>query len=83
MNNMKQSESQKLEDFKGQSRLPKFAIPHRYDLKLRPDLELCNFSGSVVVDVSILESTRFLVLNSIDLVIHESSFTNSSDHVIS
>ncbi|KAJ9568392.1 hypothetical protein OSB04_004358 [Centaurea solstitialis] len=70
-----------MEDFfKGQSRLPKFAIPHRYDLTLKPDLKLCSFSGSVIVDVSVLESTRFLVLNSIDLVIRESCFTSSNNH---
>lgn len=79
---MNQKEEQKLEHFKGQSRLPKFATPHRYDLALKPNLELCNFSGSVLVDVSILESTRFLVLNSIDLVITESSFTDSNNHKI-
>ncbi|KVI05923.1 protein of unknown function DUF3358 [Cynara cardunculus var. scolymus] len=79
MNTMKQNESQKMDHFKGQNRLPKFAIPHRYDLTLKPNLELCNFSGSVLVDVSILDTTRFLVLNSIDLVIHESSFTNSNN----
>lgn len=79
---MNQNEEQKLEHFKGQSRLPKFATPHRYDLALKPNLELCNFSGSVLVDVSILESTRFLVLNSIDLVITESSFTDSNNHKI-
>lgn len=79
---MNQNEEQKLEHFKGQSRLPKFATPHRYDLALKPNLELCNFSGSVLVDVSILESTRFLVLNSIDLVITESSFTDSKNHKV-
>ncbi|KAI3521385.1 hypothetical protein L1887_10848 [Cichorium endivia] len=79
---MNQNEEQKLEHFKGQSRLPKFATPHRYDLALKPNLELCNFSGSVLVDVSILESTRFLVLNSIDLVITESSFTDSNNHKV-
>lgn len=82
MNAMKQNESLKLEDFKGQSRLPKFAIPHRYHLTLKPNLELCNFSGSVLVDVSIVDSTRFLVLNSIDLVIHESSFTTFNNHKV-
>nr|KAJ0208994.1 hypothetical protein LSAT_V11C400194410 [Lactuca sativa] len=82
MNIMNQNEEQKLEHLKGQSRLPKFATPHRYHLALKPNLELCNFSGSVLVDLSILESTRFLVLNSIDLVITESSFTDSNKHQV-
>ncbi|KAK9066171.1 hypothetical protein SSX86_013492 [Deinandra increscens subsp. villosa] len=80
---MNQHEQQKLVDhFKGQHRLPDFAIPHRYDLTLKPDLQLYTFSGAVTVDVSILDSTRFLVLNSIDLVIHESFFRDSNSHKV-
>ncbi|KAD4889372.1 hypothetical protein E3N88_21445 [Mikania micrantha] len=79
---MNQNEEQKLDDFKGHHRLPKFAIPHRYDLTLKPNLELCEFSGAVIVDVSILESTRFLVLNSIDLVINESYFRDSNNNKV-
>ncbi|KAJ4836841.1 hypothetical protein Tsubulata_018469 [Turnera subulata] len=37
---------QTTEQFKGQSRLPKFAIPHHYDLYLKPDLSVCSFSGT-------------------------------------
>ncbi|MFS7974548.1 putative membrane alanyl aminopeptidase [Helianthus anomalus] len=78
---MNQNE-QKLEHFKGQHRLPNFAIPHRYDLTLKPNLHVCTFSGSVIVNLSILESTRFLLLNSIDLVIHQSFFTDSNNHKV-
>ncbi|GJX12737.1 aminopeptidase M1-like protein isoform X1 [Tanacetum coccineum] len=77
-----QTKEQKLEHFKGQTRLPKFAVPRRYDLTLVPNLELCNFSGYVTVDISVLESTRFLVLNSIDLVIKESYYTDSNNHKV-
>ncbi|GJW00929.1 aminopeptidase M1-like protein isoform X1 [Tanacetum coccineum] len=38
--------------------------------------------GYVTVDISVLESTRFLVLNSIDLVIKESYYTDSSNHKV-
>nr|XP_043614799.1 aminopeptidase M1-like isoform X2 [Erigeron canadensis] len=75
-------QQQKLDHLKGQNRLPKFAIPHRYDLTLKPNLELCTFSGSVVVHVSILDSTQFLVLNSIDLIIQETSFTDSKNRKV-
>ncbi|GKF47689.1 aminopeptidase M1-like protein isoform X1, partial [Tanacetum coccineum] len=36
----------------------------------------------VTVDISVLESTRFLVLNSIDLVIIESYYTDSNNHKV-
>ncbi|XP_071711072.1 aminopeptidase M1-like [Rutidosis leptorrhynchoides] len=79
---MNQYQQQKLNDFKGQNRLPKFAIPHRYDLTLKPDLQVCTFSGHVTVELSILDPTRFLVLNSIDLVIHDTHFTGSNNHKV-
>ncbi|XXG42913.1 hypothetical protein AAC387_Pa01g3067 [Persea americana] len=64
---------QRLEQFKSQPRLPKFAIPKRYDLKLKPDLSSCKFTGFVQIDLQIVSETRFIVLNAADL-----SFENSS-----
>ncbi|XP_062097259.1 aminopeptidase M1-like isoform X2 [Humulus lupulus] len=60
-------------EFKGQSRLPKFAAPKRYDIKLVPDLQSCQFSGSVSIHVDIVADTRFIVLNSADLTVHSGS----------
>ncbi|KAI7735793.1 hypothetical protein M8C21_000555, partial [Ambrosia artemisiifolia] len=82
LNTMNQNNEQNLDHFKGQHRLPNFAIPHRYHLTLNPNLQLCTFSGAVTVDVSIFDSTRFLVLNSIDLVIHDSFFIDSNNHKV-
>lgn len=67
-----------MDQFKGQPRLPKFALPKRYDIYLKPDLCLCKFSGSVSIDIDILSDTRFLVLNAADLLVHHASvsFTN-------
>uniref|UniRef100_A0A0A0L0S9 Aminopeptidase n=1 Tax=Cucumis sativus TaxID=3659 RepID=A0A0A0L0S9_CUCSA len=67
-----------MDQFKGQPRLPKFAVPKRYDIYLKPDLCLCKFSGSVAIDIDILSDTRFLVLNVADLLVHHASvsFTN-------
>jgi puromycin-sensitive aminopeptidase len=60
-------------EFRGQARLPRFAAPRRYELRLRPDLDACVFTGdaSVVVDVS--APTRFLVLNAADLAVDRAS----------
>ncbi|KAI3455597.1 hypothetical protein Pfo_012260 [Paulownia fortunei] len=72
-------QERKLEHFKGQARLPEFAVPKRYDLTIKLDLSACTFYGSVLIDVSIDGATKFLVLNALELVIHQVSFTNSQN----
>ncbi|KAK2644944.1 hypothetical protein Ddye_020139 [Dipteronia dyeriana] len=62
-----------MEQFKGQPRLPKFAVPKRYDLNLKPDLTTCKFTGSVAVDIDIVEFTNFIVLNAAELTIDNRS----------
>ncbi|KAM3294998.1 hypothetical protein ACQJBY_037701 [Aegilops geniculata] len=61
------------EQFRGQSRLPHFAKPLRYDLVLRPDLAACTFSGSASAAVAVSAPTRFLVLNAAELAVDRSS----------
>ncbi|KAK6157012.1 hypothetical protein DH2020_011260 [Rehmannia glutinosa] len=73
-------QEQRLEHFKGQTRLPKFAVPKRYDLTIKLDLSASTFSGYVKIDVSIDGPTKFLVLNSLELVIHQVSFTDTQNH---
>ena len=62
-----------MDQFRNQPRLPKFAVPKRYEISLKPDLCLCKFSGSVAIDVDILSDTRFLVLNAADLHVDDAS----------
>lgn len=76
------SREQKLEQFKGQTRLPNFAVPKRYDLTLNLDLQVCTFSGIVLIDISIVQATKFLVLNTLDLVVDDVSFTSSETIII-
>ncbi|KAJ8442827.1 LOW QUALITY PROTEIN: hypothetical protein Cgig2_016293 [Carnegiea gigantea] len=68
------------DQFKGQPRLPKFALPKRYDIKLKPDLVSCKFSGVVSIDLDVVSPTKFLVLNAADLDIdsHSLSLTPTS-----
>ena len=68
---------QSMELFKGQPRLPKFAVPKRYDIHLKPDLTTCKFSGSVSIDVNIVDDTRFIVLNAAELSVDTSSVSFS------
>ncbi|GAU31295.1 hypothetical protein TSUD_315040 [Trifolium subterraneum] len=67
-----------MDQFKGQPRLPKFAIPNRYDIRLKPDLIACRFSGSVSVNLDIVTATNFIVLNAAELSVTNDSvsFTN-------
>ncbi|XP_003578027.2 aminopeptidase M1-C isoform X1 [Brachypodium distachyon] len=59
--------------FRGQARLPRFATPRRYELRLRPDLVACTFTGSVAIAVVVSAPTRFLVLNAADLSVNRAS----------
>ncbi|KAI3902393.1 hypothetical protein MKW92_009140 [Papaver armeniacum] len=71
-------QNNKYVQFKGQPRLPKFAIPKRYDLLLKPDLIYCKFTGTV----DIKSETKILVLNAAELVLHHDSvwYKNNASH---
>ncbi|KAH6793241.1 aminopeptidase M1 [Perilla frutescens var. hirtella] len=70
-------QEQKIEQFKGQTKLPEFAVPKRYELTIKLDLSASTFSGCVAIHVSINGSTKFLVMNALELAIHQVSFTSS------
>lgn len=67
------AEGQSIDQFKGQSRLPKFAVPKHYDLKLTPDLSACKFTGTLQVTVDVVAGTRFLVFNAAELSVDKDS----------
>lgn len=50
-------------------RLPRTAIPSRYDLELAPDLAASSFSGTVTIDLEMTADASELVFNAADLVI--------------
>jgi puromycin-sensitive aminopeptidase len=50
-------------------RLPRTAVPHRYDLVLEPDLDAASFSGSEDVALEVRERLDEIVLNAADLEI--------------
>ncbi|GLT75954.1 hypothetical protein SLA2020_476430 [Shorea laevis] len=66
-----------MEQFRRQARLPKFAVPKRYDIRLKPDLAACKFGGSVDIDLDIVVDTRFIVLNAAELSIDNASVSFS------
>ncbi|XP_063944124.1 aminopeptidase M1 isoform X5 [Daucus carota subsp. sativus] len=68
---------EQMKQLKGQPRLPTWVVPKHYDLTLNPNILASNFTGSVRIHLSVLDPTRYLVLNSLDLIIHEVSFTTN------
>ncbi len=52
-------------------RLPRTALPSRYDLTLNPDLGRRDFVGSVAITVEVTESLATIVCNAADLVVHK------------
>ncbi|KAL3851044.1 hypothetical protein ACJIZ3_012926 [Penstemon smallii] len=75
-------QTQKYSEFKGQPRLPKFAIPKRYNLKLKPDLTTCKFSGSVQISVDVVSDTKLLVLNAAELSVNPKSVKFTSNNKV-
>ena len=55
-------------------RLPRTVVPRHYRLRLEPDLDDATFSGTEVVTVEVMEPTDRVVLNAIELEIHEAWF---------
>ncbi|CAM8898967.1 unnamed protein product [Rhodiola kirilowii] len=54
-------------------RLPKFAVPKHYSMRLQPDLVNLKFSGSVEIQVEIVQNTDRLILNAVGLDVPNSS----------
>ncbi|KAL4649253.1 hypothetical protein ACB092_01G002000 [Castanea dentata] len=70
-----ESHKKMMEQLKGQPRLPKFAIPKRYDIWLKPNLSTCKFAGSVAIELNIVADTSFIVLNVAELSIDTASLS--------
>src|SRR5262249_13049438 len=62
-------------------RLPRTAVPRRYDLRLEPDLARATFAGEVVVDLLLHEKLSTIVLNAAELTIHSASVRTASGTV--
>lgn len=53
----------------GREVLPTNVRPTHYDLSLEPDLEAFTYTGSVVIDLDVLEDTSSITLNTIDITV--------------
>ncbi len=52
-------------------RLPRTVIPRRYQLEISPDLDEGTFSGTVAVEVDVLDEVREFILNSVNLTLDQ------------
>ena len=67
---MNQEQSQVFDD---PYRLPRHAVPTRYDLRLEPDLVSATFQGRTTIALTVLESTTVIVLNAHELTVESAA----------
>ena len=66
-------------------RLPRHALPSRYEVRLEPDLDSATFAGSVVIEIEVAESDPTvdgLVLNAAELTIHSARIDGAEATVV-
>ena len=56
--------------------LPKHIRPIHYDIRLEPDLDTCRIQGEARIEVEFLEDTEVIILNSVDIAVHDVVLTH-------
>ena len=56
-------------------RLPRNAVPRRYELELAPDISSCRFEGTERIELEVLDELDEIVLNADGLTISEATIT--------
>ncbi|MEO6306591.1 MAG: M1 family metallopeptidase [Nitrospiraceae bacterium] len=59
-------------------RLPRHIIPHRYDLRLEPDLATATFAGRETIVITVTQATSTIILNAVDLAISSATLEGAS-----
>lgn len=57
-------------------RLPRGIVPNHYDIRLEPDLETCEFTGSVGADIEVVEAASLITLNAAEIVIESATLSS-------
>lgn len=63
---------------KGREILPANVIPRHYDLTLEPDFEKFTYEGHVIIDLDVVEDTKHISLNTLELKIHSTKVISGS-----
>jgi puromycin-sensitive aminopeptidase len=61
-------------------RLPRNAIPTRYDLRLEPDLTSATFAGQATITMTVKQITQTILLNAVDLVLQSAEAEDARQH---
>ena len=67
----------------GREVLPKNVKPLHYDLTLEPNFETFKYEGTVTIELDVVEDTKSISLNTLDLDIHETIIKSGSNTVSS
>lgn len=65
----------------GREILPANVIPKHYDLTLEPDFVKFTFAGDVVIDLDVVEDTKSISLNTLELDIHSTKILSGSQTI--
>ncbi|KAK6042585.1 hypothetical protein COOONC_19909, partial [Cooperia oncophora] len=60
-------------------RLPMFAVPEHYDIKIIPDMKTFTFNGTVALTIRILEPTNILKLHMVSIKLSSVKLTLDGD----
>lgn len=62
--------------------LPKHSRPIHYDLEFELDFEKSLVRGNARIEIQILEDTDFLILNAVDIVVHNVTLVRGEEELI-
>jgi aminopeptidase 2 len=65
----------------GRQILPANVKPRHYDLTLEPDFEKFTFEGTVIIDLDVVETTKSISLNTLELAIHSTKVLAGSQTI--
>jgi aminopeptidase 2 len=65
----------------GREILPANVIPKHYDLTLEPDFVKLTFAGHVVIDLDVIEDSKSISLNTLELDIHSTEIRSGSQTI--
>jgi aminopeptidase 2 len=65
----------------GREILPANVVPKHYDLTLEPDFKNFTFEGTVIVDLDVVEDTKSISLNTLEIDIKSTRILSGSETI--